>query len=108
MDYSLTIKLYLKFSLILLFSTILFIFFQVSANTSNSLSKENTTLNQNTSMPDNNVTHQPVAFDNFMDFEDSACNVYFYSLLSNLFYCKNIGVMNKCTFETKSEQKVNV
>ncbi|CAH8474764.1 unnamed protein product [Schistosoma mattheei] len=46
--------------------------YQVSANTSTSLSKENTTLNQNTSMPDNNVTHQPVVFDNFMDFEDSA------------------------------------
>uniref|UniRef100_A0A5K4EYS9 Putative shc transforming protein n=1 Tax=Schistosoma mansoni TaxID=6183 RepID=A0A5K4EYS9_SCHMA len=45
----------------------------VSANTATSLSKENTALSQNTSMPNNNVTHQPVAFDNFMDFEDSAC-----------------------------------
>ncbi|CAH8485477.1 unnamed protein product [Schistosoma rodhaini] len=44
----------------------------VSANTATSLSKENTALSQNTSMPNNNVTHQPVAFDNFMDFEDSA------------------------------------
>ncbi|XP_018649178.1 putative shc transforming protein [Schistosoma mansoni] len=39
---------------------------EVSANTATSLSKENTALSQNTSMPNNNVTHQPVAFDNFM------------------------------------------
>lgn len=40
-------------------------------NTTLSLSKENESLIQNTSVPNNNFT-QSVAFDNFMDFEDSA------------------------------------
>ncbi|CAH8462244.1 unnamed protein product [Schistosoma turkestanicum] len=45
---------------------------QVSATTITSQSKENAALIQNTSIPNNELTHQSVAFDNFMDFEDNA------------------------------------